>query len=329
MPKVSVIIPTYNRANFIEESIRTVLNQTYGDFELIVVDDGSTDNTAAVVGAVKDKRIRYIVRANGGPSAARNTGIAAATGELLTFLDSDDWMLPHNLSTLVGLLDEQPGADVAYGWLYLMDPYGMPIDYVHGEIKGPVPPQLDEPWPGIALRPSGTDIEGQILNELILEPDGTIAIGAAVVRRTCVDAVNGFDPARRYQEHWDFYLRLAAAGCTYACSRQAVLAARIHSGGLHKNRTAMYAARLDILERMLGDSRLKDRLAPVYHQAYFNTHIAYAGWFYYEGRTKDGALAVNAALEHGALREKDIMEISRPNVWWCERRALSQKTVVF
>jgi len=95
-PKVSVIIPTYNRAHLIGRAIQSVLNQTYQDFELIVVDDGSTDNTNEVIKefSQKDKRILYIKHdKNKGGSAARNTGIKAARGEYIAFQDSDDEMV--------------------------------------------------------------------------------------------------------------------------------------------------------------------------------------------------------------------------------------------
>jgi len=90
-PTVSVIIPTYNRAHTIGRAIKSVLNQTYQDFEIIVVDDGSTDNTEEVVKSFRDKRIRYIQhKKNKGAAAARNTGIKSAKGKYIAFQDSDD-----------------------------------------------------------------------------------------------------------------------------------------------------------------------------------------------------------------------------------------------
>jgi glycosyltransferase involved in cell wall biosynthesis len=96
-PRVSVILPAYNRAQLLPRAIGSVLAQTHADFELIVVDDGSTDNTEAVVRRLADPRIRYLRRRNGGPGAARNTGIATARGEFVAFQDSDDEWLPHKL----------------------------------------------------------------------------------------------------------------------------------------------------------------------------------------------------------------------------------------
>lgn len=115
-PRVSVIIPTYNRRHLVCRAIRSVLHQTYDDFEVIVVDDGSTDNTDNVVKALDDTRIRYIrhERRRGG-SAARNTGIRAARGAYTAFLDSDDEWLPRNLQEKVRALDSSsPDVGLAY-----------------------------------------------------------------------------------------------------------------------------------------------------------------------------------------------------------------------
>ena len=99
-PLVSVIIPTYNRAEIIEEAVDSVLAQDYKDFELIVVDDGSTDNTSEVLATYGDD-IRVLYQENKGVSAARNRGISEAAGKLIAFLDSDDLWMPQKLTTQV------------------------------------------------------------------------------------------------------------------------------------------------------------------------------------------------------------------------------------
>lgn len=100
MPLFSIIIATYNRAGFLSKAITSVLDQTYQDWELIIVDDGSTDNTSAIIRPfLKDKRVRYIWQPNQERSIARNNGISASFGEYICFLDSDDYYLPHHLTT--------------------------------------------------------------------------------------------------------------------------------------------------------------------------------------------------------------------------------------
>jgi len=110
-PTVSVIIPTYNRANLISRAIRSVLNQTYSDFELIIIDDGSTDNTEDIIRQFqeKDKRIKYIKHdKNKGGSAARNRGIKIAKGKYIAFQDSDDEWLPEKLNKQVDSIEKLP-----------------------------------------------------------------------------------------------------------------------------------------------------------------------------------------------------------------------------
>lgn len=104
MPKVSVIIPTYNRADFIEDAVESVLCQTYKDFEIIIVDDGSTDNTKDMLQKFHNK-IRYIYKSNGGVASARNAGIKHAQGIYIAFLDSDDLWLPERLQFGVQALE--------------------------------------------------------------------------------------------------------------------------------------------------------------------------------------------------------------------------------
>lgn len=106
MPLVSVIIPTFNRARWVRHAIHSVLEQSFGDFELIVVDDGSTDETPRLVAEVDDRRMRYVRQGNGGVSSARNTGIGYATGPWLAFLDSDDEWSPRYLATQLRYLDQ-------------------------------------------------------------------------------------------------------------------------------------------------------------------------------------------------------------------------------
>ena len=109
---VSVIIPTYNRENTIKESIDSVLNQTYKDIELIVVDDGSTDGTAGVVGSIKDGRLKYIQQENGGACVARNKGVSMARGEYIAFQDSDDTWSLDKLEKQVSVLENHTEADI-------------------------------------------------------------------------------------------------------------------------------------------------------------------------------------------------------------------------
>ncbi len=118
IPFFSIVIPSYNRANVIAKTIESCLEQSFGDFELLIIDDGSTDSTQAVVEAIDDPRIRYLWRINGGPAAARNSGIAAARGRYIAFLDSDDRFLPEKLQIYHDHICAT-GARFCYGPMYV------------------------------------------------------------------------------------------------------------------------------------------------------------------------------------------------------------------
>ncbi len=107
-PLISVILPTYNRAHTVSKAVQSVLNQTYQKWELIIVDDGSTDNTKNVVFSVKDKRMRYLYKENGGPAHARNYGIEHAKGKWIMYLDSDDTLLPNCIDVMMMYASKNP-----------------------------------------------------------------------------------------------------------------------------------------------------------------------------------------------------------------------------
>ena len=113
MKKVSVIITTYMNDRYIGAAVESVLNQTFGDYELIIVDDGSTDRTRDVVSGFKDERIRYIWQEHSGlPASARNRGIGIATGRFIAFLDGDNTWHPDKLTRCIGIFEKDPAVDV-------------------------------------------------------------------------------------------------------------------------------------------------------------------------------------------------------------------------
>jgi glycosyltransferase involved in cell wall biosynthesis len=123
-PAVSVILPTHNRATFLPEAFASIRGQTFTDWELIVVDDGSTDDTRQLVERLTadiPQRLRYIYQANQGAYGARNTGLDHATGRYVAFFDSDDLWLPHHLTDCVGALEINPDVDVVYGACRIID----------------------------------------------------------------------------------------------------------------------------------------------------------------------------------------------------------------
>lgn len=192
-PLVSVVIAAYNAADFIEATCRSVMRQTYQTLEILVVDDGSTDRTAAVVEAlaVTDPRIRLIRQQNLGVAAARNRAIAAATGEFIAPLDADDVWDPTKIARQVARLEEAgPTAGMAYCWWAWIDVNGTLLD------RSPF-------W----------RIEGDVL-ERLTEVNFTGSASVPLYRRACLDVVGGYDAGLRAKgaqgcEDWDLALRVA------------------------------------------------------------------------------------------------------------------------
>ena len=184
MPRVSVIIPTYNRIRFLEEAIRSVLNQTFRDFELIVIDDGSTDCTPHVLQRWGDQ-IRWMRQTNSGVSRARNVGIRAARGRYLSFLDSDDLWLREKLEAQVSFLDANPHYAVCY---------------------------TDEVWIRRGRRVNPKEIHrkfsGWIFDRCL--PLCIISPSSAMMRREVIDTVGGFDEDLPVCEDYDLWLRIAS-----------------------------------------------------------------------------------------------------------------------
>lgn len=185
--RIAIVMPCYNCAAHVENSIASVLAQTCTEWELFVVDDGSTDDSAARIVAVNDPRIHLLRQANAGVSAARNRALHAASSELIAFLDADDTWAPTFLHNMLGALDAQPAAVLAYcGWQNIGLPGGRGAPFV--------PPDYETPhkletllagcrWP----------------------------IHATLTRRSALMATGGFNPRYSHAEDFALWLQLACA----------------------------------------------------------------------------------------------------------------------
>ena len=187
-PTVSVIIPTYNRAYLIDRAIQSVLNQSYQDFEMIIVDDGSTDDTKEVVTEFQeqDKRIRYIRHEkNKGGSAARNTGIKSAEGDYVAFLDDDDEWLPAKIEKqVVKFQDSLDEVGVIYsGFFYVSDKTGKVISESVPTLRGNVYANL---------------LSGCILGS-----------PTPLIRKTCFQKAGLYDDTLPSAQDWDMWIRLS------------------------------------------------------------------------------------------------------------------------
>ena len=224
-PLVSVIIPTYNRAAWLGAALDSVLAQSYPKIEIVVVDDGSTDDTAALVARYGD-RVRYQRKPNGGVATARNVGLAAATGELLAFLDSDDVCLPQRIAAQVACFRQFPkivlcSSDFsalvadrvsqtshigAYYSRVGATPGGVQALYSHHEPlrEAALAGEAAEPRSSITVR-TGRVYEQLVWGNFIHTP-------TVMVRRCVVDQVGGFDEAIPIATEYDWLIRVSRAG---------------------------------------------------------------------------------------------------------------------
>jgi glycosyltransferase involved in cell wall biosynthesis/Tfp pilus assembly protein PilF len=186
-PLVTIAIPTYNRAKLVTDAVQSALAQTYPNFEIVVVDDGSTDETAAVMGRITDPRVRFVPKEHEGGPATRNRCIAEARGEFLLWLDSDDVLLPNTLALYVAAQRQDPDVDVFYGNLLAADERLRVQDiWIYTDYYG---------W------------RDKLLSDLIIE--NRIPNVAVLVRKSCYDKVGGYNPAFPRAHDYEFWTRLA------------------------------------------------------------------------------------------------------------------------
>ena len=200
-PSVSVVVPAFEAARFLEEAVGSIRAQTRPVNEVIIVDDGSTDETLAIAHrlAAAWTAVRVVSQENRGPSAARNAGLSTASGDLVTFLDADDRMVTDRIEVQVAFLAAHRGIDIVFG-------------QKRDELEpGAVAPAAH------ADRPAGA------------RPDYVISM---MVRRAVLDAVGGFDPERRLSEEYEWLSRATAAGFRFAVIEHVLVRRRLHGGNL-------------------------------------------------------------------------------------------------
>jgi glycosyltransferase involved in cell wall biosynthesis len=244
---VSVIIPAYNQGQYLGKTIQSVLDQDYPEFEILVIDDGSTDDTADVTRRFADPRIRYIYQENRGLSGARNTGIQHAHGQYLTYLDSDDLFLPEKLSLLVGALEANTQAGFAAGQAIPIDEHDRPI----GKI-------FDTPLPG----------EPEKL--LLWNP---LHVGSMLVTARWQSRAGLFDESLRSYEDWDMWLRLARLGCPMVYVDQPVSKYRFHREQMTRIGRQMTQATFSVLDKVFTDPDLPESWQAMHDTAYSNANL--------------------------------------------------------
>jgi glycosyltransferase involved in cell wall biosynthesis len=283
---ISIIIPNYNNGHFVKNAIESALNQRYRDFEVIVVDDGSTDNSRDVVASFGD-RVRYIWQENRGLGGARNTGIRAAKGKLVGFLDADDEWLPTFLETMVALADQHPEAAIYYCSAQAMDVNRHELPQTFG---GPVRPP-------------------EMMYQTLLRANFLIP-STILIRRSVVIEVGLFEQALRSMhgcEDWDLWLRLAPK-YTFVGTPAILVRYRLHGSSFSANPAGMQRAVHAVIEKHFGPDDGQ------WHEWPPEKRRAYGGVYRYHALTsvqrqnnwEAGAMFLRQALQADPLLAKDL-----------------------
>ncbi len=188
MATISIVIPAYNAERTILETIASVQQQTFLDFEIIVINDGSTDRTLELLNSVVDARLKIFSYSNGGLPVARNRGISHATGEFIAFIDADDLWTPDKLEAQLAALQKHPEAGVAYSWTYFMEEQDGALSFK------PCDPVF---------------FEGNVYADLLVA-DFIYNGSNTLIRKQAIESTGEFDPKLKSCEDWDYWLRLAA-----------------------------------------------------------------------------------------------------------------------
>lgn len=224
-PLVSVIIATYNSGRYLQDAIDSILAQTVPDLELLVIDDGSTDDTRSRVAEISDPRLTYIWQRNAGQTAAKNAGVRRARGDFIGFCDGDDYWYGNKLELQLPKFADAPETGVVYSPADTIDEQGKPLGEVLAE-----------------------GYSGSVTQELFLR--NFVPFGTALVRRQCLEEVGGFDDSLAMGIDWDLWLRVSAR-YHFDFVPQSTYAYRIWPGQMSKNWRGRYASAFRIMDNFL------------------------------------------------------------------------------
>jgi glycosyltransferase involved in cell wall biosynthesis len=248
-PRISIVIPSYNRQDYLAQTLDSVLAQTYSDWELVIYDDGSRDDTVAIADrySANDRRIKVLQGLNRGVAIARNKGLAATNpaSEFVIFCDSDDVWEPDTLETLSGILDQHPEYISAHSVCRCIDSNGLPI--VGDDIQ--IALSARKGYRGDSVEPVGAD-EPTTFADLAFF-NWICTPGLHLVRREVLAKVGAFDPNTVPCEDWDMSVRLSRVG-PIGFTQRPLLLWRRHEGALSFN-GSFYSAFFRVRQKMLAD----------------------------------------------------------------------------
>ena len=244
-PTISVILPVYNGTDTIRATVNSVLGQSFTDFELLIINDGSTDDTLNILNAFADQRIRILSYANEGLASSRNRGITQARGGFISFIDADDLWATSKLASQYRVLEAAADADVAYSWTDFIDEEDHLLrGSVHHSSQGHVLPQL--------------------LKENFIASGSNVLVRAQLFKK-----VGLFDTALKAAEDWDMWLRMAAEA-RFVCDPQPQIYYRLRNSSMSADIEPMLSSQKVVAQRAIaGDpARLEKLKRPSYGNIY-------------------------------------------------------------
>jgi len=246
------LLPTYNRAAYLGAAVQSAFNQTFSDFELIVVDDGSTDNTAEVIHSFRDPRLRFLQQANRGISGALNSGLAAARGHYIAILNSDDVWLPTLLATLAPVLESAATVGMAYSRAQAMDSKGQLLPRTAG-----APPKYS----------------GDMLKSLLYGDH--ICTITTLFRHDLVIEAGGWDERLIANEDWDLWLRMARLS-RFVFVDEVLAYFRVHpgriTGSVSQHFVRLVADRIRVVDKVYAQADLPLHIMQMRSLAYANVY---------------------------------------------------------
>ncbi|MGB3188662.1 MAG: glycosyltransferase family 2 protein [Limnoraphis sp.] len=257
--RISIIIPVYNCDRYVGQAVESILHQTYSDYEIIVIDDGSQDNTRQVLEPY-ETQIRYVYQNNQGVSVARNQGIQLAKGEFIAFLDADDLFLPDTLAAQLAVFEANPNLGIVHsGWRRINQA---------GETLMDV-----QPWERVP--------ELNLESWLRWKPLGTM--GTLMFRRRWLEEVGGFEPGLTHAEDVDLILRLALKGCEAEWLRQSTVCYRQHDHNTMRDGISQAKSINWVLDRFFSRSDIPIEIRLIENWVRYSTLVWSSWYLYYTG----------------------------------------------
>lgn len=307
MARVSVIIPTYNCAPFLPATLRSVLAQTYTDYEVVVVDDGSTDETPRVVELFRasQARIRYLSQGNAGAAAARNLGLAHAGGEFVAYLDADDLWYPTKLEHQVAYLDAHAGVDVLHTEFTTIDDRGSVLRAGFNRETGrPVP-------------------RGRCAAELLQRCH--VQLSTVMERRDWVRRLGGFDPSLVCTEDYLRWIRLGLAGAVFGYLEEPLVKYRWRTGSLSRDERRMLDQFEQLFRMLLRSGLLEEHggagAVRIVEARLYELHLRAAYLDRVSGRAGDARWRMLRVLSRWPLRWAPYRELAKA----CVPAALAER----